>query len=213
MAVLAVVGTKGGCGKSTLASNLLVALKMKGFDVVGIDSDPQRTLSLWAKLRKKEPEIEVQEQLQPILHETLKPEKLHVIDVGARDSQLLRSAILASAIFEGLILIPLIPSAPDLWALEDTLEIIQKAYSQGIRPRPRIVINQSSRTILMREIEEPLREICQEYGAEVLKTKIGQRIAYRRALAEGLSVLELKDPKAKKEVLELTKELLEELKK
>ncbi len=54
-------GSKGGCGRSTLAKNLLVLAGQAGIRAIGIDFDAQRTFSKWsqrrAASRQKLPEI------------------------------------------------------------------------------------------------------------------------------------------------------------
>lgn len=213
MAVLVVAGTKGGCGKSTLATNLLVAFSQKeGIEAVGIDVDPQETFSIWARLRAKQevPEVEVRRWTEPTLHKELQADSIYVVDVGARDSQLLRSAIVASAVFQGAVVIPVIPSGADLWALEDTLELIKKAreaYDQ-LNFRAFILLNQVSRSVLVGAALKYLEQIVAEYDVRVLKSRLGARVAYRKALAQGLSVLELNDQKAQAEVRALADEIL-----
>jgi len=42
---------KGGTGKTTFAENLLVAASLDGYNVLGVDFDPQETLAKWAERR------------------------------------------------------------------------------------------------------------------------------------------------------------------
>ena len=54
--VIAVFGPKGGIGKTTTAQHLLVAAAEKGYRVLGVDTDDQRTLvNNWYGRRKKHP--------------------------------------------------------------------------------------------------------------------------------------------------------------
>jgi chromosome partitioning protein len=52
MRLLTILGSKGGVGKSTLASNLLVAAELTRVDVVGVDLDHQGSLGVWAAKRR-----------------------------------------------------------------------------------------------------------------------------------------------------------------
>lgn len=54
---IAFTNTKGGVGKSTLASHLAIWLFDRGFRVALLDTDPQGTSSEW--LRRAEPQITV----------------------------------------------------------------------------------------------------------------------------------------------------------
>ena len=51
MRILAVLGPKGGIGKTTIAANLLVAARMSGVDAAGLDLDGQGTFARWAVKR------------------------------------------------------------------------------------------------------------------------------------------------------------------
>lgn len=59
--ILILGGSKGGCGRSTLCRNLLVAAGQAGLRVVGVDQDAQRTFRKWAdrrgEARKKFPQL------------------------------------------------------------------------------------------------------------------------------------------------------------
>lgn len=46
-------GSKGGCGKSTICRNVLVAAKQAGLSAIGIDMDRQATLAKWAERRQQ----------------------------------------------------------------------------------------------------------------------------------------------------------------
>ena len=49
--ITAVIGEKGGCGKSTIAVHLAGWRKAAGHEVLLIDSDRQGTATLWAEAR------------------------------------------------------------------------------------------------------------------------------------------------------------------
>lgn len=46
-----VINPKGGVAKTTTVQNLIVAAVMDGFKVLGVDMDPQRSLSGWYQMR------------------------------------------------------------------------------------------------------------------------------------------------------------------
>ena len=53
MRKILVVNSKGGCGKTTLATNLAVALAARGDDVALADADRQKSSLSWVKRRPK----------------------------------------------------------------------------------------------------------------------------------------------------------------
>ena len=53
MRKILVVNSKGGCGKTTIASNLAVALAARGEDVALADADRQKSSLSWVKRRPK----------------------------------------------------------------------------------------------------------------------------------------------------------------
>ena len=46
-----VINGKGGCGKTTVATNLAVAFANKGTSVALLDNDPQGSSTFWAEQR------------------------------------------------------------------------------------------------------------------------------------------------------------------
>ncbi|MCV0426345.1 MAG: ParA family protein, partial [Roseibium sp.] len=57
MRKILVVNSKGGCGKTTIATNLAVALAARGEDVALADADRQKSCLSWIKRRPKEEAI------------------------------------------------------------------------------------------------------------------------------------------------------------
>jgi chromosome partitioning protein len=55
---VAIFGPKGGIGKTTITTSLMVAAARTGLSVLGVDADPQRSLSLWHKDRMESPMLD-----------------------------------------------------------------------------------------------------------------------------------------------------------
>jgi chromosome partitioning protein len=49
--LLTILGPKGGVGKSTIASNMLIAARLHGIETAGLDLDSQRSFAGWAETR------------------------------------------------------------------------------------------------------------------------------------------------------------------
>ena len=67
-----------------------------------------------------------------------------------------------------------------------------------------VVVNRyNERTTLDREVVSAI----QDFGVTILATKLANRVSYREATIQGISVHETKDEKAKQEIEELTNEI------
>ena len=115
--------------------------------------------------------------------------------------------MLASAIkVSDVILIPVQPSPYDVWATSDLVDVI-KARQEVTDGRPHatfVVTRKIDRTRLGADVHEALGE----YGLPILTAEIVQRQVYPRTAAEGLTVFDSTDPKARAEIDELTTEVL-----
>jgi chromosome partitioning protein len=183
--VITVAQQKGGAGKTTLAANLASALAGHR-KVALLDIDPQRSLSRWQKIRldqgAKFPEIGFSDpsgwRLQGELDRLARDYDVVVIDSPPVIDSDAKIAIRAAS----LVLIPLQPSMPDLWAAEATL----KLCAQEKRP-VRIVMNRVSATSKLRD---EILKALEESGQQALQSSLGNRAAYAQAFAKGLGVTE-----------------------
>ncbi|HEY8613769.1 MAG TPA: ParA family partition ATPase [Roseomonas sp.] len=181
--VVAVAQRKGGAGKSTVAANLAVALAAAGARAALLDTDPQATLTRWYALRGEaarplpfeSPSGWRVPQTIERLRNTMDFVVLDTPPHADTDSRIaMRSA--------DLVLIPLQPSVPDLWAMEATLEVA------AAERRP---------VALMLNRVPAQGRAAQEVAATLAKRKLpllpasfGNRTAFAASFAEGLGVLE-----------------------
>ena len=118
-----IINGKGGCGKTTIATNLAVAYAHQNHQVALVDNDPQASSTFWAEQRSAD--------LRPVhlvpahqratmyqtqaFHNRLAPEIDRIIIDGhsnARDRDL--DALLKQA---DVVLVPLLPSSIDIRAV------------------------------------------------------------------------------------------------
>ena len=131
MKVIVIANQKGGVGKSTVACNLAICAAKDNLNVALVDADPQGTSMQFRSLRQAD-DISALAIIQPSIFTDvpkLTNFDLVLIDAGGRDNILLRAAITTA--IHGLLLIPLLPSAVDIWATEDTFTILREARSIG----------------------------------------------------------------------------------
>lgn len=182
--VITVAQQKGGAGKTTLAANLAAWLA-KERRVALLDIDPQRSLARWHALRQ------AREGATPMTFSDVSGWRLSAEldrlrrdhDVVLVDSppQIDTDAKLAVR-GAGLVLVPVQPSPPDLWAAEGTLKL-----ARSERRPARIVLNRVPAQSRLREgIEAELAR--QELTP--LQAMLGNRTAFAQAFAEGLGVTE-----------------------
>ncbi len=181
--VITVAQQKGGAGKSTLAANLAVALGAEGARVTLLDTDPQGTLTRWHGLRDPAArplrfDAPAGWRVQGALDRHRREADFVVIDTPPHAETESRLAVRAA----DLVLVPLQPSLPDLWASEATLKL-----AEAERRAHRIVLNRMPPSGKLRDVI--LEELARR-GAPVLEQRLGNRSAYAAAFALGLGVTE-----------------------
>lgn len=124
MHVLVMASQKGGAGKTTLAFHMAVAAEASGAGpVVLLDTDPQGTLTQWWNKREGKTPVMASGDVGT-LPTTLKELKaggfgIAIVDTAGRSNEANR-AIIDQA---DLVVMPVKPSAGDLWALASTVDV------------------------------------------------------------------------------------------
>jgi len=185
--IIAVINQKGGVGKATIAVNLVAGLAKLGQRTLLVDADPQASALAWANARERAPLFPVVGLAKPTLHRDLpdlaRGSDAIVIDGAPRLDALGRSVLLAS----DLVLIPVQPSALDLWAAAHTLALVREAQRYRESLEAALVVN---RRIANTAIGRDLVVALADYGVPVLPTGLHQRVLYAESAVQGLSVLE-----------------------
>lgn len=205
MAILSVLNPKGGSGKTTISTNLARSLYERGHSVLMVDSDPQGSARDWHAARDDNP-IELIALDRPNNLKTLitMAEKYDfvVIDGAAKLEDMMAACIKVS----DFILIPVQPSPYDIWAASDLVDFIKarQEVTDGT-PQASFVL---SRTVEGTRLGQEVRTALDEYALPVCATTITQRQVYPQSAAEGLTVFEADNAKAKDEANSLTDEVL-----
>jgi len=185
--VVALAGLKGGIGKSTLALGIAGVLHRAGRKTLIVDADSQGTLRAWAALAAQgntdgPPVIALDAKaLRRDLERVAAGFEVVVIDSPARLGTEARAAMLVA----DLVLLPVVPGAADVWALRETLAVLEDA--RGLRPELRagIVINRTDRTTLAKTA----REAIEDMGVPVLGA-LTSRVAFGEATLAGQTVVD-----------------------
>ena len=187
--ILTIFAPKGGVGKSTLATNLLVAAKLDGFDTIGIDLDAQGSFATWGQDRARQnrhPEARVIAARVSEWREVLAQERardLAIVDTppGVDDEERLAS-ILELVRSSNLVLVPTLPHGASLRKLVD----FGAALRDRVGADAVFVLNQ---TIAGRSIVADARELLRRRGV-LCPVEIPQRDAILRAIDAGEAVVE-----------------------
>ena len=183
--VITVAQQKGGAGKTTLAANIAAALASER-RVALLDIDPQKSLTRWHELRKarngQAAPISFSEvsgwRLRNELDKLKREHEILVIDSPPQIDTDAKLAVRGA----DLVLVPVQPSPPDIWAAEGTLKL---AADEGREAK--LVLNRAPSTSRLREAVEA------DMAARklpALKSALGNRTGFASAFAEGLGVTE-----------------------
>ncbi|WP_232080832.1 ParA family partition ATPase [Variovorax sp. SRS16] len=183
--VIALLNQKGGAGKTTLATHLAGELAMTGSRVTLLDADPQGSALDWAQRRLQNG----QERLCGVFG--LARDSLHqeapqialgsdfvVIDGPPRVAALARSALLAA----DLVLIPVQPSAYDVWASHEMVLLVAEAKVFRPQLRAAFVVN---RRVVGTVIGREARAALADQPFPALSAEVSQRIVFADSVAAG----------------------------
>lgn len=185
MKSIAFLSQKGGSGKTTLAVHTAVAAQESGERVVLIDTDPQKSATVWSEARQSATPIvatvaasDLEKVLQAAHQDKI---SLAIVDTAPHTAP--DAARIAKAV--DLIVIPCRPTAFDLAAVGNAVEIVRAAKKNAV-----LVL--SACPFRSPEIAET-RQVFSEYGLPVCPYDITDRRAFSRAVATGRAVTEFEE--------------------
>lgn len=200
--------SKGGAGKSTLCTNMVVQHLQHEPDTALVDGDPQKSSSCWSAMRgtkertpdvlafeKSEQDLGAGQRNNDFGRQVLRLSEKYpaiFIDVAGRSSPEFR----ASLIISDILVLPLRPSTFDSWAFSTDMELVSAARIQNPDLKVLIVYNavstnpQAARNEIA-DIDDFLAANYPDYGLLVANTKVMSRSGYVKAVGEGASVTEL----------------------
>jgi len=182
MKIIAFLSQKGGSGKTTLAVHSAVAAIESGERVVVVDTDPQKSATVWASARRAGTPIvataapgDVPRVLRAAEDEGM---TLAVLDTAPHAAP--EAGRIARAAH--LVVIPCRPTAFDMAAVEASVRIVRAAQARSV-----IVL--SACPPRAPEVGEA-REALAAYGLPIAPVEITERRAFARAIASGRAVTE-----------------------
>ena len=181
-----VMNSKGGCGKSTLSTNIACYFANDGFKVTLADYDPQRTALDWLAIRPDDlPKINGVAAYDEGVRHVPRDTEVLVIDAPARThgselNELVRRA--------ETILVPVMPSPIDMKACAHFMEeLLELGKVQRAQARLGLVANRvRENTLMFDELDKYLGKLKVPYLAS-----LRQSTNYLRAYQRGMGIFEL----------------------
>lgn len=212
--IILIASQKGGCGKSTLATNIAVVLANQGRDVLLVDADRQRSASQWAEVRADIddnaayiPCVSRYDDIQLALKEYSDVYEAVIVDTAGHDSLEMRSAMLVADIM----LIPTRPTQFDLVTLRHISKIVTIAKENNHKLDARVVVTMTQSTT-KNDSEGAKEYITRLDNLSLCQASIGDRKIFKESNLTGLGVTEItaksaSDKSGQAELLALTLEL------
>jgi len=205
--IIGFVQLKGGVGRSTLATNLAGTLA-ESHKVALIDCDaPQFTCGHWLQQRRALYDIDEQLDLykpatfKALLKLTTELKTKYdyiIIDCPPRLDGFSRVTLMLA----NIVLLPLGTSAAEIWSVESMLSVLDEAKKVNSNLDARIIWNRyRSNTRSAKE-----NSIIAKKNLKIpeLRQKMGLRVSYSDAMADGLTVHETNDKNARVEIWSLS---------
>ena len=184
--IISFVNQKGGVGKTTAAINLAISLKRKNYSLVFIDADPQGSAVQWHAIEGNK-SFEILHHPSPIRATDIKQLSINydyvIVDAPPALGDISKAVLAAT----DLAIIPLSPSALDVWSCWGTLKMIEEIRPLNPEMEVKLLIN---RKIPGTRIGREAREAVQEFNMDVFDTELCQRVAFIDAMTYGVSVMQ-----------------------
>lgn len=181
-----VMNSKGGCGKSTLATNVATWFASEGHKVALADYDPQRTSLDWLATRPEDlPQIAAVDAHEEGLRSVPRDTEVLVIDAPARTHGSEMNELVRRA---ETILVPVMPSPIDMKACAHFMtELLELGRVQREQARLAVVANRvRENTLIYEELDQYLGKLKVPY-----LTSLRQSTNYLRAFQRGMGIFEL----------------------
>ena len=201
---------KGGVGKSTIIINLCGYLVSKGFKVLTVDADMQQgTLTAWSAMFQQNNDVpnyehasayNMQEMLE-ILEQAESEFDFILTDQPPRIAEIMKALVLVS----DLVLVPLNVTSPEIWATQDTKELLKSAFEEKPDLNVRLVFNKikdKSSTYKTRNI------VIEQLGIPYISQSLFEYETYATIVGKGTHVTNYHVKRPKEQFTAFAEEVL-----
>ena len=207
MPIIALVGNKGGIGKTTLCINLASALAERDATVV-LDADPQQSSHNWHAIADGGSAFRVIAAVEDVAKAAVEhADAARYVLIDCPPS--VRSRQTSDALTHAdLALIPVQPSPLDLWASAQIEGEVGRARELNPDLRALLVINQlEPRT----RLSQVMRDALAELSLPAAQSAISRRMVFKKSVIRGRSVLDVgsQGAAAAEEIRQLVDEMVE----
>lgn len=181
-----VMNAKGGCGKSTLATNLASYYADAGYEVALADYDPQRSSLDWLERRPdSRPKIAAVPGFRSGMKKLPRNADIVIIDAPARSHGSELTNLVKHA---ETIIVPVLPSTIDIQASDRFIKELKKVGKVDKKQAKVGVVANRVReyTLIFEELDEYLTKLRVPYVASLREAQ-----NYVRAYTRGLGIYEL----------------------
>ncbi|HAV5548424.1 TPA: hypothetical protein JI101_16580 [Acinetobacter baumannii] len=193
--ILLIANSKGGVGKSSLATSILAELaKTRSVIGVDLDSSTKTASEIWSKDRTEEQGkfYYLSGDIKPELELAREDYDDTVVDGGGLDNKEVRTAMLLADV----VLIPLrVGANSNIEGFRNTVDLQVEINATREKPAKIYgVVTCAPHIGMTPELNRAIQEIVDEPAAETLPVTIGDRTWYGRALDANLGITEYESP-------------------
>lgn len=205
--ILGVVNDKGGASKTTTVISLGTALHRMGKRVVLVDADSMGTLSKWRELSPEDADLPAVVKLDTpsVLAAGIKAIDAEVIIV---DSPPKTDEVAAKIIgLANAVLIPMQHSPADIWALTNTVKMVQTKLNMGVEMPVAFLITRAKQATSLAKYVQGGE--WNGYGFPIINGSIPERIIFQEMLFNGSTVHDSNETDLKQAIDNIAQELIQ----
>ncbi|MDH5327669.1 MAG: AAA family ATPase [Gammaproteobacteria bacterium] len=197
--IISIINPKGGCGKTTLSTNISRGLQKRNFSVIIGDCDPQGSARDWFAMTGEDSDYAPvygidRPQLVNGIAKVSADKDFVIIDGPATDMSINAEAVKIADV----VMIPVNPSPYDIWACGGLVDLVKtrQSVTDG-HPYSKFVITRQKPNA---SLSEEVRSALSDQDMQFFEGCTYDREIYKQTAARGESVYESSNKNAKAEL-------------